>query len=129
MKAGNDPGPIAGAILYVLVGPIIWSAHLLAVYGPQSALCAFRLTGEMIVQTWIVSAGVGAVTVLSVAALLFVLWRPRQTARLFRAAGFLQGDQETFLVNVTRLLAVLSLAGVIWAGAAPLIVDPCGQLR
>lgn len=55
---------------------------------------------------------------LLIAALLLALWRPRQTARLFRAAGFLEGDQETFLVNVMRLLAALSLAGVAWAGAA-----------
>ena len=129
MKAGNDPGPIAGAILFLLVGPIIWSAHLLAAYGPQSALCALRVTGESAAQPWLVSATVGAVTVLSLVFLLLTLWRPVATARLFRAAGFLEGDQKSFLLFVMRLLATLSLAGVVWAGATALILDPCAQLR
>jgi hypothetical protein len=62
MRAGNDRGPVTGAILYLLVGPIIWSGGLLSVYGPQSALCAFRSTGETVVETWVASAGVGAAT-------------------------------------------------------------------
>jgi hypothetical protein len=129
VKAENDPGPVAGVILFLLIGPIIWSAHLLATYGPQSALCAWRVTGEAAVQPWLASAIVGAVTVLSLVSLLLTLWRPVATARLFRAASCLEGDQKSFLLFLMRLLAALSLAGVVWAGATALILDPCAQLR
>lgn len=128
MKAGDDAGPIAGAILYILAGPIIWSAHLFLTYGPQSGLCAFRITGVAAVDPMLVAGLVGIVTLLSVAALVFILLRPKWTARLFRMSAHLD-DDASFIPTVMRLLAALSLAGVLWAGATALLLSPCAQLR
>jgi len=128
MKAGNDSAPIAGAILYLLAGPIIWAAHLLLVYGPQSALCAFRVTGMAAAEPWLISALVAGVTVLAMAAIALILWRPRRTARFFRFDTASDG-QRSFVISVMRLLAVLSLIGIAWAGATTLLLAPCAQLR
>jgi hypothetical protein len=128
MKAGNDSGPLAGGILYLLVGPIIWAAHLLLVYGPQSALCAFRADGMITVAPFVITALVGVLTVISMAALALILWRPRQVARLLRFNAAAEADRR-FAISVTRLLTALSFAGVTWAGAVALFLDPCAQLR
>ena len=128
MKAGDDPGPVAGVILYMLAGPLIWAAHLFLVYGPQSALCAFRVTGVAQVDVWLVSAFTAVVSLLAVVPLIWLLWRPKESARLFRADAFLD-DDNAFQPVVMRVLAALSLAGVIWVGAAVLMLDACAQLR
>ncbi|KXF76599.1 hypothetical protein ATN84_11100 [Paramesorhizobium deserti] len=128
MKAGNDAGPVAGAILYLLIGPIVWAAHLLLVYGPQSALCAFRITGTAAVDPWLISVLVAGVTVIAMAAVGLTLWRPRRMARLFRFNAASDGDRS-FVISVMRILGVLSLFGIAWAGATTLLLDPCAQLR
>jgi hypothetical protein len=129
IKAGDDPGPVTGALLYLLVGPLVWSGHLLFVYAPQSALCAFRITGAVTVEPLLIAVFVTAATALAAIVLALVLWRPRATARLFRAGRFLDGENGRFMISVMQLLAVLSLAGVLWAGATALLLDPCPQLR
>ncbi|RCS25673.1 hypothetical protein DUT91_02535 [Phyllobacterium salinisoli] len=128
MKAGNDNGPIAGAILFLLIGPIIWAAHLLLVYGPQSALCAFRIAGRTQVDPWLISMLVAGVTVIAMAAVMLTLWRPRRVARIFRfdAAA---NDNRSFILSSMRWLGVLALIGIALAGATTLILDPCAQLR
>jgi hypothetical protein len=128
MKAGNDAGPLAGGIFYLLIGPIIWTAHLLLVYGPQSTLCAFRTDGMIAVDPFVISALVSIITAVSIAALALVLWRPRQVARLLRFDAAARTDRR-FATSVMRLLTALSLAGVTWAGAVALFLDPCDQLR
>ncbi|MBB2971395.1 hypothetical protein [Mesorhizobium sp. RMAD-H1] len=128
MKAGNDAGPVVGAILYLLVGPIIWAGHLLLVYGPQSALCAFRITGMAAAEAWLISGLVMGVTVIAMAAIAVILWRPHRTARLFRFHTA-SDDNRSFAISVMRVLGVLSLFGVAWAGATTLLLDPCAQLR
>src|SRR5690606_34067889 len=45
IQAGDDRGSPAAALAYLVVGPLAWAGHLLLVYAPQAALCAFRLTG------------------------------------------------------------------------------------
>lgn len=129
MKAGNDPASVAAALLYLLSGPLVWAGHLFLVYAPQSVLCASRITGITDVDTLLIRAVVGVATVLSAAALVLALRLPRNLARLLRAAAFLEGENSQFMISVMRLLAALSLAGVLWAGAAALFLDPCLQLR
>lgn len=128
MKAGNDAGPLAGGIFYLLIGPVIWAAHLLLVYGPQSALCAFRADGMIAVAPFVITALVGVLTVISMAVLALVFWRPRQVARLLRFEAAEETDRR-FSISVMRLLTALSFAGVTWAGAVVLFLDPCAQLR
>jgi hypothetical protein len=129
MQAGGDPGPIAGALVYLLLGPLVWAAHLFLVYAPQSMLCAFRLTGFANAGPLLIEAVVGAVTLLAAIPLLLAILFPHGAARLLRAAGFLRGENGAFMVLVMRLLAALSLAGVLWAGATLLLLPACAQLR
>lgn len=129
IQAGDDPGPIAGALSYMLIGPMVWALHLLLVYTPQAMLCAFRITGVAPIEPLLIRAAVGAVSVAAAAALLAVLVRPRSIARPFRVGRVLEGDNGRFIVAVMRLLSGLSLAGVVWAGAAALVLDACAQLR
>lgn len=129
MKAGDDSGPVAAAIFYLLAGPLVWAGHLMLVYAPQSALCAFRITGAAIAGPGTISVIVLAMTALSAVALVLALWLPTSTARLFHAARFLEGENGPFMISVMRLLTALSLAGVLWAGATALLLEPCPQLR
>ena len=126
---GDDRGSPAAALLWLLTGPLVWSAHLLLVYGPQAALCAFRLTGIAGIDPLLVRGLVLAVTVLAALALVLALRWPARAARTLRAGSFLEGDNGAFLIAVMRLLAVLSLAGVLWAGAVALPLPACPQLR
>jgi hypothetical protein len=128
-QAGDDPASPAAALLYLMAGPLLWGVHLLVVYGMQSALCAYRLTGIAQLDPLLVRALVVAVTVLVALALGFAAWRPRTTARLLRAAVFLDGENGPFMTAVMRLLVLLSLAGVLWAGAGALLLEACPQLR
>ncbi len=129
VQAGEDPGPIAGALAFLLCGPLVWAGHLFLVYALQSMLCAFRLTGIASVAPWLIEGAVGAITVLAALALVLAIRFPHGAARLLRAAGFLRGENGAFMLLVMRLLAALSLAGVLWAGATVLLLAPCGQLR
>ncbi len=129
MQAGEDTGSVAAALLYLLAGPLTWAGHLFLVYLPQSALCAFRVTGIASVDPMLIRAVVATVTVLAAAALLLMMRRPRSTARLLRATAFLTGENGAFMAAVMRWLCALSLAGVLWAGATVLLLPACPQLR
>ncbi len=129
MQAGEDPAGVAPALIYLLAGPLLWAGHLFASYGLQSVLCALRSTGTTSVEPLLIELAVAAVTAIAAAALLLTLWRPRGTARLLRAAAFLDGENGAFMVSVMRLLSALSLAGVLWAGATLLLLPACPQLR
>lgn len=129
MKAGNDPASVAVALLYLLYGPLIWAGHLFLVYVPQSLLCAFRITAFARFESWLIQTVIGVATLFAAAALGLALWRPQSSARFFRATAFLDGENGPFMLHVMRLLAVLSLAGVLWAGATALLLQPCPQLR
>jgi hypothetical protein len=129
IQAGDDPGSFAGALLFLLAGPLAWAGHLGLVYGTQSVLCAFRITGVARVDTLLIEAMIGVVTALAAVMLMLAMWLPRNTARRLRAARFLNGENGAFMISVMRLLAALSLAGVLWAGATVLLLDPCPPLR
>ncbi len=112
---------------FLLAGPILWAIHLLLAYGPQSALCAARKTGVADMGDGVVSAVVVAVTAVLAVPLVLLLLSPRGAARLLRFRE--EGDDRRFSASVMRWLAALSLAGVVLAGAAALLLDPCAQLR
>jgi hypothetical protein len=129
MKAGDDSVSFTAAALYLLSGPLVWAAHLVLVYVPQSGLCAFRVTGAAAVAPLAISLAVGAVTALAAAILAIANRRHNAIARVLRAPDLLEGANGRFLCRVMRLLAALSLAGVLFAGATALLLPPCEQLR
>jgi len=46
MKSEPGDTSIFSATAFLLAGPLIWAGHILFVYGPQSALCAFEKSGR-----------------------------------------------------------------------------------
>lgn len=129
MQARDDPGSVAGALLYLVAGPLVWAGHLGLVYATQSVLCALAVTGVARVEPLFIEILGGAITALAAAALVLAIRLPHHMARVLRAARFLDGENGTFMISVMRLLAALSLAGVLWAGSAIVLLDTCPQLR
>ena len=129
MRRGEDPAGVAPALVFLLVGPLLWISHLFLVYGLQSMLCAFRITGTASVEPLVIEIVIILLTLAASGALLLSIWQPRITARVSRAAGLLQGENGAFMISVMRLLSALSLAGVLWAGVTVLLLETCAQLR
>ncbi|MCC2688142.1 MAG: hypothetical protein K0S21_945 [Rhizobiaceae bacterium] len=127
MKSGPGDTSVLSAVAFLLAGPVIWAAHLLLLYGPQSALCAFGQSGVAEVSGLFVTAQVLAVTALAAVPLVVFLLRPITIARLFRFR--VQDEEHPFSMSVMRWLSALSLMGVLLAGAAAFLLDPCAQLR
>jgi hypothetical protein len=127
MDTGSKHISVFAAIAYLLAGPIIWAGHLLLVYGPQSALCAFGKTGFAQVGDAFVSTFVLAITLVSAGPLIFALIWPRIMARLLRYR--VEGSDRSLSFFLMRWLTALSLIGVLWAGATAFMLDPCAQLR
>ena len=122
----NDPvrePPIAGAILFLLAGPILWGGHLLAVYTFHAVACA--AAGPW--ATAIVPGSIVVATLAAAGALLLVFSFPGKLAQALRCAD--PGDDQPFLIRAGRLLTVLALTGVLWTGAGALALAPCAQFR
>ena len=117
------PAPLASrrifsATAFSLFGPLIWALHLALVYGVHHVAC--RTGGsETTIAGFILAATVAASLVLVAAAL-----RPAWLATLLRAPP---GDDplRPFLDAVMRWLVVLSVAGIVWAGAATGFIGAC----
>ncbi|MDW9356084.1 hypothetical protein HR059_22865 (plasmid) [Sinorhizobium meliloti WSM1022] len=122
----NDPirePPIAGAILFLLAGPILWGGHLLAVYTFHAVACA--VGGSW--ATTIVPGSIVVATLATAGALLLAFSFPGKLAQALRCAD--QGDDQPFLIRAERLLTVLALTGVLWTGSGALALGPCAQFR
>nr|CAD6438782.1 hypothetical protein REQ54_04750 [Rhizobium sp. Q54] len=128
MRDADRETSVAGAILFMLIGPIAWAGHFLLVYGGQAALCAFQNSGIFILPQIYGSVLVVAVTVLVGAQLTYAAWKPESVARILRFDAD-EHDSQVFASRVMRLLTLLSLFGVFWAGAAAFFIDACGLGR
>ncbi|GGE49464.1 hypothetical protein GCM10007276_28270 [Agaricicola taiwanensis] len=113
-----------GALVFLLLGPLVWSIHFFIIYAAHASLCA--LTGGM-GTVWI-TVIILAVTALGALALVSAALGPMPVYRLLvRHPG---GDEETrFLIAGMRLLAGLSTLAIIWGGTAVLVLPLCAQLR
>ncbi|WP_027997641.1 hypothetical protein [Sinorhizobium arboris] len=122
----NDPvrePPVAGAIFFLLAGPILWGGHLLAVYTFHAVACAAG--GPW--TTTIIPGSIVVATLAAAGALLLAYAFPGKLAQVLRCAD--RGNDQPFLIRAGRLLTVLSLAGVLWTGSAALALAPCAQFR
>jgi hypothetical protein len=111
-----------GTILYILLGPILWSAHFTVLYSVQSMLCAHGV-GEHLVPVIVAAATMVAVLVTGVLILL-----PNATSRIFGAGGW-EGDAAVFHVRAMRGLAALSTAAIVWGGLTSVFIPGCLTLR
>lgn len=121
MNGGDarDSGNFWRATLAALVGPLVWALHLALVYGGQHLLCARGAAHNTVLWLVIISS--------IVAVMLLVPLLVASAPVLQRLLG---GDQrpeptQQFLLAIMRLLVLLSLAGIIWAGVAALLLPGC----
>ncbi len=118
----------AGTLLYMLIGPVVWSAHLGVIYFGQSMLCAHGLAGRSVAGMGIIPFLILSATLISLALLLAAVVAPAAASRFARASGWF-GQDVAFYRRVMVLLAILSAVGVVWAGATTLAIPDCPQLR
>ena len=113
--------PVIGALVYILFGPILWVLQLAAVYGGHTLLCTggapLDLARLMVLATTIVAALI----------LLAFLVAQRRAARFF---GLLEdtSGRRTY-DSLSRMIGILSMIAIIWAGGAALVVTACMQAR
>lgn len=125
----SHPRPsTAGTILYLLVGPITWSAHFALLYFVQSMLCAHGLAGRGVAGVGIVPAFITVATAAALTLLLAAIFAPDAASRLARADSGSASDRS-FRRKVMAALALLSAFGVAWAGLAAFVIPACPQLR
>jgi hypothetical protein len=127
MRKGSDPSSILSAILFMMGGPILWSLHFFLVYGPQSAVCGMNVNGIARIDPALATTSVIVATAGIGMLLLAAAWRPGWVAALVRFRA--DEPERGFSFRLARLLVLLSLVGVVLAGAAALLIDPCAQLR
>jgi hypothetical protein len=117
---------IAGPMLFVLFGPLIWGGHMLVVYGGHASLCEagdrLPLLDAAALPWLMMAATIAALT--AVAASL--VWPA--PLRQFLLSSASEGQQQ-FLTRAMRFLGLLSLFGVTWAGLAIAILPSCLQLH
>jgi hypothetical protein len=105
--------------LRLFSGPIIWAVHFLSIYGFTGVLCARPPLQE---AAWmgisIFAWGIGAATILAIAAVAFLHfrdWRAGLTSR-----------RSDFLHLTASGLGILSIVAIIWETVPVFIVPPCG---
>jgi hypothetical protein len=107
-----------GTVTIALVGPsFIWGLHFAAVYAIQSLFCDI-LGGSR--PAYGAQMAVIAATVAALLMLLLLIAKPDAVLRMNRSES-----SRSFLVGVMRLLALLSVFGVLWAGSAVLFLPAC----
>ncbi|MFC3166304.1 hypothetical protein [Ciceribacter thiooxidans] len=118
MKEPVEEISVTRAMLMILAGPILWAGHFAFAYGTHTLACASAISPQAVPWT------IGIATLLVVVLLAVIVWEPTFLRRA--AAGW---RRDRFLSNLSRMLAVLSMTGILWAGWAALEVDVCAQLR
>jgi hypothetical protein len=119
-KLKNDKGTVqsfVGTMFLVLAGPIIWSIHLLVIYGAHAVLCSQSVSGRG------AEAVVGAATLIGLGVLGLIA--ARSPARAFGG----KDQTQHFLRTTMLLLALLSAFAVAWAGASIFFLPACLPLR
>jgi hypothetical protein len=111
---------VFGEALFGLLGPLVWSLHFGAIYLGHHLACETALRGRAI------DVFVLAITGLGLGVLAFGTVAPRVLRRL-AGLGDSGGDLDAFLLAAMRTLCLLSFVGVLWAGAAVLLVAACAQ--
>lgn len=112
-----------GMALLSLAGPFIWVVHFAVVYGVHHIVC---VTLKNNADFW-VHIAIIVITVAALLALLALIIKPDILQRLDRN----QVRQETtkeFFAGIMRLLALLSVFGVLWSGIALFFLPTCASV-
>lgn len=121
MSARSPSGdrPVFGEAFYGLLGPLVWALHFGAIYLGHHLACETALRGGRAIDLFVL-----AVTGVAALVLGFGVAAPRITRRLMRLSDT-SHSIDTFMTAAMRVLSLLSLFGVLWAGAAALFVAAC----
>ena len=117
--------PLAGALFYILFGPIVWAIHLTLVYLGHTLLCALGVSFGALAPG-VVSFSVIIVTAVALIVLTVAVVAANSRARAFGNRG---SGAMFFRDRIMMALALLSGFGVAWEGASALIIEPCLMLR
>ena len=117
-----------GTLVFILVGPIVWSVHLTVIYGSQSLLCALNLSEDRSAGNAVVVTIILVATAVCIAAVGFSAVRTRFVHALI-ARGDPPADQMGFIVTIMRVLAGLSILAMFYVGLGAVILPACDQLR
>lgn len=98
----------------LLLGPILWAIHFAALYLTHTLVCvSLQKDAPTLVPVIIAVATLFAAAPI----ILFLLW-PRLLRRW-------HGDSGAFLRATLKLLLVLSLVAIVWAGISGFMVPVC----
>jgi hypothetical protein len=109
------------ALAYIAFGPLVWAACHGLLYAIHWMLCVMLVRGIAIPS--LIYAALLGVTGLCVVALIAAIWRPDALGRHMLAGA--SQEVRQFSRDTMRLLAALSLFGVVAAGAAVVILPIC----
>ncbi|WAK02639.1 hypothetical protein [Methylobacter sp. YRD-M1] len=125
MSASKHPfsGESVGVLLITLAGPLIWGVHFGIVYAAHHLICL--LTGNS-AAFWAQLAVIAA-TIAALLALLLSIFKPEIMQHMVRYESA-QNISRSFLTGVMRLMALLSVFGVLWAGSAALFLPACTSI-
>lgn len=115
----SDRRSIGVVTALTAAGMLIWAAHFTTVYGFAGLACARGFASLRIYDVAVVPFTVAAATAVALPAALVVLavaWRAGRRAR---------DEASRFLWDTSRLLALLAIVGIAWAGLPALFVEPC----
>jgi hypothetical protein len=122
-----QPRRTIGTLTFILIGPLLWAAHLTAIYGSQSSLCAFDVGVSAGDSNTLVSVLVVVVTLVCIGFLAVAIWRPQPIL------GWLAPGEPpidlAFLTWVMRALSCLAALAILYAGTASILLPACAQLR
>lgn len=106
-------------------GLLIWAVHFAVLYAINALACARGFAGREVFGIGVVTFGIGAATLVAVAALGWIVARTRTSGMPYlpRSAGHQTGR---FMNYMAVAIAGLSLVGVIWDAIPVLIIPPCG---
>jgi hypothetical protein len=116
---------IAGTILFILFGPIVWALHFGLSYAGHAGLCA---AGDRLpLGPSALPLLLGTVTAIAAALIAAGLIAPRLLRTPLGAPR--EGETAAFVTTLMRLLAGLSLFGVAFMALTMLLLPLCAPLR
>jgi hypothetical protein len=108
-----------GKFILCLAGPVIWAAHLAALYGGHTLICA-RLASSANVWWAVTVSVVTALSLVGVALVVRWQWSPPRPADRLP-----EQRRPSFLRSVSLALAGLSALALIWNALPAALVPPC----
>jgi hypothetical protein len=103
--------------LRLFSGPIIWALHFLTIYGFTGVLCARPALHDAWLDISFFAWGIGAATLVAIAALVFLHFRDWREKWRGRKPGFLRLTASG--------LGLLAIVAILWETVPVFIVPLC----